>query len=142
MIFERIKEDAGRGITDFTDRDHERRTYYRIIVIGLAVNALSWIVAIVTPDAIAEWVGLAADISDRVKAYLLAIPFWAMFFAAYSALRTRSYTNPTAVVADDDVLASYRNTERSNYIRNRVLFSLAIAAVNVFLLVFVVLTLR
>ncbi len=141
-MYERIKEDAGRGLSDFTDRDHARRTYYLIIVIGLSVNVLSWIVAIVTPDAIAEWVGLAADISDRVKAYLLAIPFWAMFFATYGALRTRSYTNPTAVVADDDVLASYRDTERSNYIRNRVLISLAAAAVNVIILVFVLFTLR
>lgn len=141
-MFERIKEDAGRGLTEFTDRDHSGQTYYWIISLGLAVNALSWLTAIITPDAIAEWVGFVADISDRVKTYLLAIPFWSTFFAVYAALRTRTYTNPTAALGNDDVFASYRDTERGDYIRNRVLISLAAAAVNVILLVFVVLTLR
>lgn len=142
MNLDRIRNDAGRSLSEFTDGDHSRRTYYWIIGAGLAVNALSWFVAIVTPDAIAEWVGFVADISDRAKAYLLAVPFWSTFFALYAAVRLRTYKNPTATLSDDDVMASFRDTERGNYIRNRVMISLAIAAVNVIVLVFVVLTLR
>lgn len=141
-MYDRIKEDAGRGLTEFTDRDHSRQTYYWIIALGLTVNALSWLTAIVTPDVVAEWVGFFADISDRVKAYLLAIPFWSTFFAVYAAVRIRSYSNPTAALGDEDVLSSYRDTERGNYIRNRILISVAAAAVNVTLLVFVALMLR
>lgn len=134
-MFERFREDAGRSLTDFTDGDHSRRIYYIVIGGGLAINLLSWVVAIVTPDVIADWIGFAADISDRVKAWLLAFPFWSTFAAAYSALRLRAYPNPTATLADDDLLASYRDTERGEYIRNRVLISLAVAALNTILLV-------
>ena len=141
-VYDRIKEDAGRSLSEFTDADHSRRTYYWIIVGGLTINALSWIVAIVTPDVIAEWIGFAADISDRLKTYLLAIPFWATFFAVYAAIRTRTYRNPTADLADEDVMSSFRDTERTNYIRNRILISLAVAALNVIVLVFVVIDLR
>ena len=141
-MYERIKEDAGRSLSEFTDRDHSRWTYYLIIAAGLFGNALSWFTAIVTPDAIADWIGFVADISDRVKAYLLAIPFWSTFFAIYAAMRLHAYSNPTAMLSDEDVLASYRDRERANYIRNRILISLAVAAVNVILLVFVVLVLR
>ena len=141
-LHEQIKEDGGRALSEFTDADHSRRTYYWIIAGGLAINALSWIAAIITPDVIADWVGFAADLSDKVKAYLLAVPFWSTFVAAYSALRTRTYTNPTAELTDDDVMSSYRDTERNEYLRNRILLSFAVAAVNVIVLVFIVLTLR
>jgi hypothetical protein len=140
-LHDRIKGDAGRALTEFTDADHSRRIYYWIIGAGFVANALSWFVAIVTPDVIADWVGFAADLSDRVKGYLLAIPFWSTFFAVYAALRTRTYSNPTAAVRDEDVMASYRDTERREYLRNRILTALAAAAVNVILLVFVVITL-
>ena len=141
-MFERIKEDAGRSLSDFTDRDHAGRTYYWVGAVGLAVNILSWIVAMITPDAIAERVGIVTDISSKAQTYLLAIPFWATFFASYAALRIRPYSHATAGLADDDLMASYRDSERSNYLRNRILLALAAAAVNTILLVFVVLTLR
>lgn len=137
-MYERLKEDHGQKFSEFTDGDFSRPTYLKVIAAGLAVNLLSWIVAIVTPESIAEWVGFVADISDRAKAWLLAFPFWSVFFAAYVASRLPRYSNVTASLADDDVLASYRDTERSNYIRNRVLFASAVAAVNTIALVLVV----
>jgi hypothetical protein len=141
-MLDRIKEDAGRSLSDFTDQDHSKRTYYRLIAAGLGINVFSWIVALITPEAIAEWVGFVADISDKVKAYLLAFPFWSTFLALFAALRIRTYSPVTAVIADDDLMASYRDSERSNYLRNRILLALAGAAVNTIILVFVVLTLR
>ncbi len=138
----RIKEDAGRGISDFTDRDHARQTYYLVIAVGLTVNVLSWIVALITPETVAEWVGIVTDISSKAQAYLLAIPFWATFLAAYASLRIRPYSHAAAGVADDDVMASYRDSERSNYLRNRILLALGVAAVNTIVLVFVARTLR
>ena len=137
-MYERFKDDQGRAFSEFTDGDHTRRTYLIVISVGLAVNLLAWVVAIITPESIAEWVGFVADISDKVKAWLLAVPFWSIFFTAYAALRLPRYANPTAGLDDDDIMASYRDTEKSNYIRNRVLFALGIAAVNTIALVFVV----
>jgi hypothetical protein len=137
-MYERFKEDQGQNFSEFTDGDHSRRTYLTIIAAGLAVNLLSWVAAIVTPEAIAEWVGFVADVSDKVKAWLLAFPFWSTFFAAYAALRLPRYSNPTADLEDGDIMASYRDTEKSNYIRNRVLLALGVAAVNTIILVFVV----
>ena len=137
-MYERFKEDQGQALSEFTDGDHSRRTYWTVIAIGLAVNLVSWTAAIVTPEAIAEWVGFVADISDKVKAWLLAFPFWSMFFASYAALRLPRYSNATADLDDDDIMASYRDTEKSNYVRNRVLLALAIAAINTIVLVVVV----
>lgn len=51
-MLERIKEDAGRSLTNFTDRDHSQRTYYWIVLAGLAINALSWFAAILNPHVI------------------------------------------------------------------------------------------
>jgi hypothetical protein len=143
-MYERIKEDAGRNLSAFTDDDHSRKTLYRWIAIGSAVNILSWIIAILTPKAIAEWIGLAfdLDISGKLQMWLLAIPFWFTFFATYSFLRLPRYSNVTATLADDDVMASFRDAERSNYVRNRVLLALAVSAANTILLVFAALTLR
>lgn len=137
-MYERFKEDQGRKLSEFTDGDHSRQTYLKVIAIGVGINLLSWIVAIITPEAIAEWVGFVADISDRVKAWLLAFPFWSTFAAAFSALRLPQYSNATADLEDDDIMASYRDSEKSNYIRNRVLLALGVAAVNTIVLVFVV----
>ena len=141
-MIDRIKEDAGRSLSEFTDGDYSRNFYLRIIGIGAAINVFSWIAAFVTPEVIAEWVGLAIDISDKAKAYLLAVPFWSTFFVGYSMLRLRRYRNPTAVIADSDVFARYRDTERSGYLRNRILISLAFAALNVFALVLAVIWFR
>lgn len=131
-------KDDGQAFSEFTDGDHSRKTYLKIIAAGLIVNALSWISAIVTPEAIAEWVGFVLNISDKAKIWLLSFPFWSIFFAAFAALRLPRYSNATASVKDDDVMASYRDTERSNYIRNRVLLALGIAAVNTTVLVLTV----
>jgi hypothetical protein len=141
-MLDKIKEDAGRSLSEFTDRDHSKQTYYRVIGAGLAINALSWIIALITPETIADWVGFVTDISDKAKAYLLAVPFWSTFFAVFGALRIRGYSHETAVIEDDDIMASYRDSERSSYVRNRILLALAGAAINTILLVFVVLTLR
>ena len=129
-MYERFKEDAGRGLSEFTDSDHSRSIYYRVIAVCVFINLLSWAVAIITPDEIAEWVGFVNDLSDKAHAIMLAFPFWSTFGAAYAALRLPRYSNETATLADDDVMASYRDTERSNYIRNRVLLALAAAALN------------
>jgi hypothetical protein len=137
-MYERFKEDRGQALSEFTDSDHSRNNCLKWIAIGLGVNLLSWIAAIITPEVIAEWVGFVADISDRLKAWLLAFPFWSTFFAAYAALRLPRYSNPTARLDDNDIMASYRDTEKSNYVRNRVLLALGIAAVNTIILVFVV----
>lgn len=134
-MFERFKEDAGRSLSEFTDSDHSRRFNLYAILIGMAINVVSWIVALITPEAIAEWVGLAADLSNRVRAFLLAIPFWSTFAAAYTALRLSRYSNPTVGLSNDDVMASFRDTERSNYLRNRILIALSAAALNTILLV-------
>lgn len=141
-IHERIKEDAGRSLSEFTDADHSGRTYFWAIGIGSTINIFSWIVAFVTPEVIAEWVGLVADISDKAKAYLLAVPFWSSFFAVYGLIRLRRYNNPTADIGDSDVFSRYRDTERSNFIRNRILLSLAAAAVNTIMLVLLVIWMR
>jgi hypothetical protein len=141
-MYKRFKEDAGRSLSAFTDDDHSRKTLYWSIVTGLTVNLLSWIIAMFTPEAIAEWVGLAIDVSGKVQMWLLAIPFWSTFFAAYSFLRLPGYSNVTATLNDDDVMASFRDSERSNYVRNRVLLALALSAINTILLVPAVLTLR
>ena len=140
-MYERFKEDQGQKFSEFTDGDHSRQTYLKVIAAGLAVNLLSWIAAIVTPEAIAEWVGFVADISDKAKAWLLAFPFWSTFFAAYATFRLPKYSNPTASLDDDDVMASFRDSERTNYLRNRILLALAIAAVNTIILVVVVIEL-
>ena len=137
-MYERFKEDGGRSLSEFTDTDHPRTTYFRVIALCLLINLLSWVVALITPDEIAEWIGFVIDLSDRAKAILLAFPFWSTFGAAYASLRLPKYSNETAGLADDDVMASFRDTERSNYIRNRVLLALAAAAVNTMLLVFIV----
>ena len=137
-MYERFKEDQGQAFSEFTDGNHSRRTYLRVIAIGLTINLLCWIIAIITPEVIAEWVGFVADISDKVKAWLLALPYWSTFFAAYAVLRLRRYSRETAVLSDDDVMASYRDTEKSNYIRNRVLLALGLAAVNTIILVIIV----
>ncbi|MCC6326875.1 MAG: hypothetical protein IT174_00050 [Acidobacteria bacterium] len=141
-MFDRFKEDAGRSLSDFTDSDHSNGFYIKIICVCVSVDLLSWIVAFVTPDVVAEWVGLALNLSDKAKAYLLAIPFWSTFFAMYALLRLRRYRNPTATIVDSEVFASYRDTERSGYLRNRILLSLAVAALNVLALVFTVLWYR
>lgn len=141
-MFERVKEDAGRTLSKFTDGDHSGRTYSWIIGVGSSVNVVSWIVALITPESIAEWVGLAIDFSDKVKSYLLAVPFWSSFFAIYGLMRLRKYNNPTSEISDSDVFSKYRDTERSSYIRNRVLLSLAAAAVNTIALVLAVIWLR
>jgi hypothetical protein len=140
-MYERFKEDQGQKLSEFTDGDHSRSTYLKWIVAGLAVNLLSWVGAIITPEVIADWVGFVADISDKVKAWLLAFPFWSTFVAAYAALRLPRYSNVTAALQDDDLMASYRDSERSNYVRNRVLIALAIAAVNTIALAFTVIEL-
>ena len=140
-MYERFKEDQGQKLSEFTDNEYERRTYFKVIAAGVFVNLLSWIAAIITPEAIGEWVGFVADVSDKVKAWLLAFPFWSTFFATYAVFRLPKYKNPTAELEDDDVMASFRDSERSNYIRNRVMIALSIAAVNTILLVFVVITL-
>ena len=137
-MYERFKEDQGQSIVGFTDGDHSRRTYLKVIAVGLAVNLISWIAAIITPEVVADWVGFVADISDKVKAWLLAFPFWSTFLAAYAALRLPRYSNTTADLDDDDIMASYRDTEKSNYVRNRVLLALAVAAINTIVLVAVV----
>ena len=142
MMFEQIKEDQGQKFSEFTDGDYSRRTYYRVIAIGSAVNVLSWVVALITPETIAEWIGFVANFSNRAQALLLAFPFWSTFFASYAALRIPRYSNATAVVDDDGVMSSYRDTERSNYIGNRVLLALSAAALNTVILVFTVITLR
>lgn len=136
-MYERFKEDGGRSISDFTDGDHSRSTYYRVIAVCLFINMLSWVVALITPNEIAEWVGLVTDLSDKAHAILLAFPFWSTFGAVYATLRLPKYSNETAGLADDDVMASFRDTERSNYVRNRVLLALAGAAVNTISLVVV-----
>ena len=141
-IHERIKEDAGRRLSEFTDADHSGRTYFWAIGIGSTGNLISWVVAFVTPEAIAEWVGSVTDISDKAKAYLLAVPFWSSFFAVYGLIRLRRYKNPTADIGDSDVFSRYRDTERSGYIRNCVLISLAAAAVNTIILVLLVIWMR
>jgi hypothetical protein len=137
-MYEKFKEEQGQSIVGFTDGDYSRPKYLKVIAAGLAVNLLSWIAAIITPEVIADWVGFAADISDKVKAWLLAFPFWSAFLAAYAALRLPRYSNPTADLEDGDMMASYRDTEKSNYIRNRVLLALGAAAVDTIVLVFVV----
>ncbi|HQU91752.1 MAG TPA: hypothetical protein PLK77_05610 [Pyrinomonadaceae bacterium] len=137
-MYERFKEDQGQAFSEFTDGDHARPPYLKWIAAGLAVNLLSWIVAIITPEAIAFWIGFVADLSDKVKAWLLAFPFWSTFFAAYASFRLPRCSNPTASLEDGDIMASYRDTEKSNYIRNRVLLALGVAAVNTIVLVFVV----
>lgn len=137
-MYERFKEGQGQALSEFTDGDHARPTYLKWIAVGLAVNLLSWVVAIITPEAIADWVGFVADLSDKVKAWLLAFPFWSTFLAAYASFRLPRYSNPTASLEDGDIMASYRDTEKSNYIRNRVLLALGVAAVNTIVLVFVV----
>ena len=134
-MYERIKEDGGRSLSEFTDADQSRRTYYLVIVIGCVANLLSWTVALLTPEAVAEWVGVVTELSGKANAILLAFPFWSTFFAAYAALRLPAYKNETASLADDDVMASYRDAERSNYIRNRILLALSAAAVNTIFLV-------
>src|SRR5688572_1045241 len=104
-MLDRFKEDAGRSLSEFTDSDHSRNFYLRIIGVGTAINVFSWIAAFVTPEVIAEWVGLVIDVSDKAKAYLLAVPFWSSFVVVYSMVRLRRYRNPTAVIADSDVFA-------------------------------------
>ena len=110
--------------------------------IGIAINILSWVIALVTPEAIADWIGFVVNLSNKAQTYLLAIPFWSTFFGAYAALRIPRYSNETAELADDDIMASYRDSERTNYVRNRALIAFAIAALNTLVLVVVVLTLR
>ncbi|MGD9563775.1 MAG: hypothetical protein AB7F88_17060 [Pyrinomonadaceae bacterium] len=134
-MFERLKEDAGRSLSEFTDNDHSRRSYVLTICVGLAINVVSWVVGFFTPDAVAEWAGLAIDLSGKVQTYLLAVPFWSTFFAAYALLRLRRYRNPTATIADSDVFARYRDAERSGYLRNRILLAVALGALNVVALV-------
>ena len=134
-MYEKFNEDQGQKLSEFTDAVHARRTYLKWIALGLSVNFLSWMAAIITPEVIAEWVGFVADISDKAKAWLLAFPFWSTFVAVYAALRLPKYSNATADLEDDDVMASFRDSERSSYIRNRVMLALAVAAVNTIVLV-------
>ena len=141
-LHDRIEENAGRSLSEFTDADHSGRIYFWAIGIGSTVNLIAWIVAFVTPEVIAGRVGLVTDISDKAKAYLLAVPFWSSFFAVYGLIRLRRYSNPTADIGDSDVFSRYRDTERSNFIRNRVLLSLAVAAVNTIVLVLLVIWMR
>ncbi len=138
-MHERFREDQGQKFSEFTEGDHSRRTYLKVIAVGLSANLLSWIAAIITPEAIAEWVGFVADTSDKVNAWLLALPFWSTFFAAYAALRLTRSSNVTAGLEDVAVMASFRDSERSNYLRNRVFLALASAAVNTIILTMVVL---
>lgn len=109
---------------------------------SVSASTFSWIIALITPEAIAEWIGFVINLSNKAQTYMLAIPFWSTFFSVYAALRIPQYSHETAGVADDDVMASYRDTERSNYVRNRVLLALGIAALNTLVLVFVVLSFR
>lgn len=141
-MFKRVTEDAGRSLSEFTDGDHSGSTYFWLIGVGATINLISWIVAFVTPEAIADWVGVVTDISDKAKAYLLAVPFWSSFFAVYGLIRLRRYDNPTAEIGDSDVFSRYRDTERSSYIRNCVLLALAAAAGNTIMLVFAIIWFR
>ena len=141
-MFTRIKEDAGRGLSEFTDGDHSVGRYSWFIGAGFTINLISWVVAFVTPQAIAYWVGLVVDISDKAKAYLLAVPFWSSFFAAYGLIRLRRYNNPTAEIGDSDVFSRYRDTERSSYIRNCVLLALVASALNTIILVLMIIWFR
>ncbi|HMM78533.1 MAG TPA: hypothetical protein PKC65_00780 [Pyrinomonadaceae bacterium] len=133
-MFDRYKDDGGRGLSEFTDESQSHRSYLWAIGIGLFINSLSWAVAFFTPTAVAEWVGLVMDISTNAKAFLFAFPFMSTFVAVYALTRLPRYKNPTAAIGDSDVFANYRDTERSSYIYKRVLFSFAVAGVNTILL--------
>jgi hypothetical protein len=91
-----MTEDAGRSLSEFTDQDHARQRYVLIAGIGIAINILSWVIALVTPEAIADWIGFVVNLSNKAQTYLLAIPFWSTFFGAYAALRIPRYSNETA----------------------------------------------
>lgn len=143
-MFSRLRKDAEQELLKFIDdgSNHSHRYYLRIAGTCATINALSWVAAFVTPEVIAEWTGLALDLSDKAKAFLLGVPFWSTFLATYALLCLPRYKNPTISIEDSDVFVRYRDAERSSYLRNRILVSATIAALNVIFLVAAVLWLR
>ena len=138
----RFKEDAGRGLSEFIETDRPNRYYLWAAAIGFTVNLFSWFVAFVTPEAVFSWVGFAADISDKFKAYLLAFPFWSFFLFVFALIRMIPYRNPTNAIEEASMFGSYKHSERGNYLRKLVLFSAGAAAVNTIFLVFSVISFR
>jgi len=138
----RIKEDAGRGLSEFIEIDRPHRFYLWAAAIGFAVNIFSWFVAFATPEAVFSWVGFAADISDKFKAYLLAFPFWSFFLFVFALIRMIPYRNPTNEIEDGSMFGSYKHSERGNYLRRLVLLSAGAAAINTIVLAFLVITFR
>jgi hypothetical protein len=136
----RIKEDAGRGLSEFVETDRPNRFYLWAAALGLGVNLFSWFVAFATPEAVSSWVGLAADISDKFKGYLLAVPFWSFFLFVFALIRMIPYRNPTNAIEDGSMFGSYRESERNNYLRKLLLLSLAAASVNTILLALTVIS--
>ena len=138
----RIKEDAGRGLSEFIETDRPNRFYLWAATIGFAVNIFSWFVAFATPEAVFSWVGFAADISDKFKAYLLAFPFWSFFLFVFALIRMIPYRNPTNAIEECSMFGSYKRSERGNYLRRLVLLSAGAAAINTIVLAFLMITFR
>ena len=138
----RIKEDAGRGLSEFIEIDRPNRFYLWAAAIGFAMNLFSWFVAFATPEAVFSWVGFAADISDKFRAYLLAFPFWSFFLFVFGLIRMIPYRNPTNAIDEGSMFGSYRDSERNNYLRKLVLLSLAAASINTILLALMVISFR
>lgn len=133
-IVERKKEALAYRLSQELDSEKKRSFLIKVAVAGMALNALSWAAAFLTPELIAGWVGFATDFVDRIQTYLLAVPFWSVFISTFALCRMRRFPSPTTTISDGDFFSGYRDSERQNSTRNLVLISGATGAINVILL--------
>lgn len=133
-MFEEKKEQLAYKLSSRLEAERRRSYLVYIALGGMVVNVISWVVAFITPDALAEAIGLAAEFVDKVETYLLAVPFWSTFVAAYALCSIPKRTRPELEIPDDEFMSGYRDSERREKIRNLILISSAAGAINVIVL--------
>ena len=141
-VIERKKAALAYRLSQELDTEKKRSFLIKVALAGMALNALSWAVAFLTPELIAGWVGFATNFVDRIQTYLLAVPFWSVFVSTFALCRMRRFASPTTSISDDDFFSGYRDSECQNSTRNLVLIAGAAGAINVILLMVAIIWFR
>jgi hypothetical protein len=83
-VVERKQEALAYRLSQELDAEKKQSFLIKVAVAGMALNALSWAVAFLTPERIAGWIGFATDFFDRIQTYLLAVPFWSVLVSTFA----------------------------------------------------------
>jgi len=141
-MLEQEKESFLYWLTSKFEQNYEPRTLAKLFLVGLFGNIISWLIALFTPDSIANFIGFLADIEGKVAVYLLIIPFFFAFIMAFSVCKIIMRRKVNIDVAEGDFMNKYSNYIKQENTRLIFLIGGAVGGLNALILAFAVIAFR